>query len=222
MDWDDDWPEFLDRLDSDPRLASLEFHQYAKQLVDKSPPTGLRQWIAGGWGQNPLEFVSELHLHCTDRNFARLRQYRRQQGGGFKSWLLEVARNRIINDLRKHRPEYQKEPTPTTGRRSLPPSLKSAVQECLATLSTHQQELLRLHDVEGLPPRKIAEELGLPGDEETRKKISGQIRRARELLEGCVKTKQPHCHTWYVLHRGKYRHLVTLFFPPRGRPPRGS
>ncbi|HEY8491443.1 MAG TPA: sigma-70 family RNA polymerase sigma factor [Dehalococcoidia bacterium] len=119
--------------------------------------------------------------------------------GRFTTWLLSVARNRAVDEVRSAGRRLQREAPPESG----PPDLgdasaadpeleaqlaleREAVRAALATLPPEQQEVLVLAYFGGLTQQEIAQRLGQPlGTVKTRirlgmKKLRDRLRRTVE------------------------------------------
>lgn len=94
--FDENWPSFLDCLDSDKNSAYKGFYQYAMSFFSICPPKVIR-------GQQELEreeFVAEVINHCINNNFRVLRKYE-NNGRAFRSWLITVAHNKCMDIIKK-------------------------------------------------------------------------------------------------------------------------
>lgn len=121
--------------------------------------------------------------------------------GRFTTWLLSVARNRAVDEVRSLGRRLQHEaPPPEAGAQELgdasaaDPELEAqlalereAVRAALATLPPEQQEVLLLAYFGGLTQQEIAQRLGQPlGTVKTRIRLG--MKKLRERLRRAVET----------------------------------
>lgn len=112
--------------------------------------------------------------------------------GAAAAWLLRVARNRALDELRRQKARSQRQHVDLTevegvahgsGSGATPPDLQrhldqQQVQQALATLPDDQRACLELGYFDGLTHREIAEQLNLPAGT-----VKSRMRLALEKLE---------------------------------------
>jgi len=185
---DDNWPPFLDHLNTDPKKAEESFLAHLTEVLKGTPPYHLRMWIDKGCGENIDEAIFEVYYHCRKENFYKLRKFEKKEGGSFRKWILTVADYLLIAQVKK----WEKETpppvsTPRTPKIPLPPMLVAVMRECLEELSKYRQILINARYLDGLPPREVIEMFDdIENTEHNRKKISFDTKKSREMLENCV------------------------------------
>ena len=104
------------------------------------------------------------------------RNLRRYRGGNFKAWLLRIAKNATLDELRrrKRRPDVSMDADVVTFRETLPSSeqspedaaemreLGNAIAAGLATLPADQRMAVVMVDVEGMSYEETAEATEVP------------------------------------------------------------
>jgi DNA-directed RNA polymerase specialized sigma24 family protein len=181
-----EWPEFLDRLDSDPSQAFEEFYLVARKLLSVCPPRILAE-IPRDIRE---DVVHDIILSCCRDDFHVLRRYRRL-GQPFALWFSFVARNKVRDRLRTRRgtdwlkttgpeaeadlPDREASPARVAGARVLYERVKAHV-EILGEIC----KILLLGAAEGRRPRDLVGLLGWP--DSWNKKASDELRRCRRRL----------------------------------------
>jgi len=178
------WPDFLDRLDSDPTRAFEDFYTFARTLLTVAPPRNL--WELPDEQREDL--IHDVVLDCCLDDYRVLRRYR-NQGRPFASWFSLVARNRITDQLRRKREvlseDYNGARSPAAPAAASPDRL--ALSHAMLEKVVHHIEslgdvcrLLLLGAAEGLKPRDLVRVLGWPDD--WNKKASDDLRECRKRL----------------------------------------
>ena len=93
-----EWPEFLDLLDTDSRRALEEFYTFARTLLSVAPPRNL--WEIPEDQRDDM--IHDLVLECCRSDFRILRRYQ-NCGHPFAAWFALVARNKMADWLRRNR-----------------------------------------------------------------------------------------------------------------------
>ena len=93
---DPSWPNFLNKLDSDPETAMKEFYDFVWSQMRSSPPRPLR-FVDRNSRQDA---VSDFIYHCISDNFRVLRKYV-NTGRRFAGWAHLVATNYLISWIRR-------------------------------------------------------------------------------------------------------------------------
>jgi RNA polymerase sigma factor (sigma-70 family) len=182
-------PAFLDNLDKDRECAFREFYAFAWTLLSVSPPAVFRSFPA----EEREGLVADILFHCVDQDFRVLRSYR---GGSFAGWLQTVARNRVLDEIRRRArrrevplPEDEAEETPRGEIRSTEPlqderkewsDFLESVRDCIGRMSKKCRILLWA-SAEGLRPREIQRLLGAGSG--SNKAVSDDLRHCRDRLK---------------------------------------
>lgn len=186
-------PPFLDDLDRDPVRAFRLFYDFAQRLFDTHPPPAMR----GMSPEDRQDAISEVILHCLKDDMRVLRQYE-DRGRPFAHWLLVVAQFRVLDLLRRPRPEAAA-PSPalepwTSGRGSvieIYPDDRALLRRNLELViriirqMDLRDQILLLASAEGYPPRELALLLGRPRSEA--KRLSDEVRYCRARLKAALK-----------------------------------
>lgn len=181
-----EWPEFLDRLDSDPSRAFEEFYLFARKLLSVCPPHVLSEVPQG----SREDIVHDIILSCCGDDFRVLRRYRRL-GRPFALWFSFVVRNRVRDRLRSQRDRdrmWAKRPEADTEPRheEVSPARVAGARVLFERVRGHIEELgevckiLLLGAAEGGQPRDLVALLGWP--DSWNKKASDELRRCRRRL----------------------------------------
>lgn len=182
-------PAFLDRLETDRNAAFEEFFRYAWRLLSACPPAPLLRLST----ERREDIIADVILHCVRDEFRVLRTYRE---GSFPGWLLMIARNRAVDEIRRdsRRREVPLPPDepgespvasipsrePSASARSEWSECLALVRDCLARMSKKCQILL-WGTAQGLRPRELERFLGIsPG---SNKKTSDDLRYCRRRLK---------------------------------------
>jgi RNA polymerase sigma factor (sigma-70 family) len=99
LDLSDTSPGFLSRLDSDRDGAIAEFRHFAEKFFREAPPPNYLCVPP----DDREDVVSEVILHCIEKDCARLRKYRPQPGSLFTGWFATVAYRKILDLLKRER-----------------------------------------------------------------------------------------------------------------------
>jgi len=128
------------------------------------------------------------------RAFQRLDQY--EVGRGFGKWLKAIARNLVLEELRKR---YRYQGRLDAYAQELEKRLaasediadgetererRNALRECLEGLESTTQRAIRMHYVEARPTEMVAQELGRNGGA-----VRTLLCRARAVLRQCLEAK---------------------------------
>ena len=187
----DSWPDFLDRIDNDPRGSMEEFYMFMVKLLESRTPEILRSRSR----EDRQEFYHRLFVHCCDNNRARLRTYR-DRGKPFAAWVLRTAWNLAIGDYRKQRPEsLMEDVTPVADRNPQTQSevdvfRDDRVRDCLSTLSDTCQTLLKAWAIDGMSLDEMRILMGFTPGEKSVKRVWDEIhRKCKVKLMRCLKEK---------------------------------
>jgi RNA polymerase sigma-70 factor (family 1) len=102
----------------------------------------------------------------------------------FEAWIITIARNLLINELRKLYPRgWQPDSTDNTDPQKTLEyrELENLLKQAINKLSARQQEVYRLSRVEGFSHKEIAEKLGISIDV-SREHLSKALRNIRTFL----------------------------------------
>jgi DNA-directed RNA polymerase specialized sigma24 family protein len=181
-----EWPEFLDRLDADPSRAFEEFYLFARKLVSICPPHALAEIPQA----SREDVVHDVILSCCRDDFRVLRRYRKL-GKPFALWFSFVVRNRVRDRLRTQRGRERlgatsRERNAETRREEVSPARVAGARVLFERVKVHIEELgevcriLLLGAAEGRHPRDLVALLGWP--DSWNKKASDELRRCRRRL----------------------------------------
>ena len=92
---DQEWPEFLDKLDSDPDNAFADFYKIALRVLKSTPPVPMRSLPS----DDIEELTNDIVYHCVKDNFRILRQYK-PMGKPFAAWFYIIATNKCRDYFR--------------------------------------------------------------------------------------------------------------------------
>jgi DNA-directed RNA polymerase specialized sigma24 family protein len=90
------WPNFLNKLDSNPDTAFREFYKLAYYVYNTTPPIPLRNLPS----EESEELKDDIIYHCVKDNFRVLRLYQ-SKGKPFAAWFYTLASNKCRDYLRK-------------------------------------------------------------------------------------------------------------------------
>ncbi len=187
------WPSFLDRFDPDPDGAFTDFFDFANRMLAACPPRLLYQVGV----DDREDLLHDIILHCCRDGFRVLRSYR-NRGKPFAAWFMLVARNRILDHLRKRRGTavalaeevdddqpgvVLTDDTPGADRLTDRKRLIALVQDTLHRMSDECRTLLQ-GAAEGFKPRELTRLMGWPSD--WNKKASDDLRECRKRLRGLL------------------------------------
>ncbi len=189
--FEESYPDFLTRLDSDPDRAFRDFYEYTAKLLSAQPPFQVRALT----DIEICDLVNEVVLHCVSDGFRVLRQYV-DKGRPFGAWLYIMAQHKCIDRIRRNRlvtnaeskpdSESAKSANAGSAHSELNPeeqyrfgAVVEVVRRCIATLGQQCQLLLKLA-AEEYTPMEIALALGL--DNNSNKKVSDAMRECRRQL----------------------------------------
>lgn len=201
---------FLDLLDSDPKTAGDQFAQYVFDFFSRRLPRHFQMWIDKGCGEHRDELLNEVYYQCSKNYFRRLRKFSGKDDAEFDRWLLRVADNIILDELRK---KSKTPPPPSTSRLRwspkvpVPPRLAATLQGCLDALSEYHRILLLARYYEERPPRDILHLVNMEDTEANRKKISADAIHALELFQSCMDRMYPRADEAYRLYQQAYKFL---------------
>jgi RNA polymerase sigma factor (sigma-70 family) len=174
-------------LDADPQRAYEAFYRYAVAHLRILPPAPLRAVRE----EDRLDLVHEVVMHCCRQEFRVLRSH--QPGRSFSTWFAFVARNHVIDLLRRGGSDLDRrgesspvehlhhvpEPAADPARLAEDRDLVRHVADALHELSDKCQILL-LGSAEGRTPRELLELLEWPA--RLNKKASDDLRACRARL----------------------------------------
>lgn len=184
------WPSFLDRLDTDPKAAQIDFYRFLEWTLNRVPPEPMRSLCK----EQQEDVKQEVFLHCIQEDCRVLRQYV-NRGKPFAAWLYTVARNVCVDHIRKKKPRKEEvsihEGSNGTGlenilanpadvlKRQVIARYIPIVKKMIERLDEHCRILLEMAADE-FTPKEMALVLGLPASQN--KKISDDLRYCREKL----------------------------------------
>ena len=174
-------------LDRDPELAYEAFYWYAVAHLSTHPPAPLRSVS----NDDRMDMIHEVVMHCCREEFRVLRRF--DPARSFSTWFAFVARNHIIDVLRRGRgdlnsyavleddSQIELVPSPEANpeREAESRDLVEKIEQVLRQMNDKRQILL-LGAAEGRAPRQIVELLGWPGS--MNKKVSDDLRACRARL----------------------------------------
>jgi RNA polymerase sigma factor (sigma-70 family) len=110
------------------------------------------------------------------------------KGGQFRSWLYEIARNRVIDESRKRRAqslpeEFDPEQREDNNNAEVNGERLSAFRDCLGGLDDERRRVVQLR-LEGRSHDEIGAELGIPSNT-----AMTRFHRAKQDLADCMQTK---------------------------------
>ena len=110
-------------------------------------------------------------------------------GGQFRSWLYEIARNRVIDESRKRRtqslPEEFDPAQHDNDKTGIDQERLSAFRECFGGLDDERQKVVQLR-LAGRSHDEISSELGIPSNT-----AMTRFHRAKQDLADCMQGKLP-------------------------------
>ncbi len=178
------WPGFLDLLDSHPEKGLEEFYLFVARLLRTSPPRLMNSLSE----EDKEDLIQNIVIHCIQDNFRVLRTYK-NEGNAFAAWLYFIARNKIIDFLRKSgreaKPKISSNPgalrqsNVTSGNREDFGDAVYVVRKCLEKMDEYCRVLLKMAADEFLP-REMVMILGWPA--EKAKKVSNDLGYCRKKL----------------------------------------
>ena len=187
----DSWPDFLDRLDSDPRGSMEEFYMFLVKVLQTRPPEILRTRSE----DDRQDFYHRLFLHFCENGYARLRKYR-DRGKPFSAWLLRAAWNLAITEYRRQKPEQLVDDVSPIADDN--PQIEAhtdvlrdeGIRECLSRLSDSCQTLIKGWAVDGMSLDDLRVLMGLPPGEKSVKRAWDEIhRKCKVQLVRCLKDR---------------------------------
>lgn len=192
---DTEWPSFFDDFDSRPDAAGEGFATFLHALVRVRPPYRLR-WSPK---DDRDDMVNDFYIACTDRNFSKLRRYRRG-GRPFAAWLLVVF-DHFLKDRHQKDAARPQEQQFDDGLESMAGELSEQddreyrldlekvaeeVRRCLDQLRSEDQVLLDLW-LDEKKPRDVCGILGLPRS--ANKSAHEMMRSALRRMGACLKSR---------------------------------
>ncbi len=182
------WPGFLDLLDSHPEKGLEEFYLFVAGLLRSSPPRMMNSLSK----EDKEDLIQDIVIHCIQDNFRVLRTYE-NEGNAFAAWLYFIARNKIIDFLRKSGREIKlrSNPNPQELRWSHDTSRNredfgdavNIARKCLEKMDEYCRLLLKMSSDEFLP-REMVMVLGWPA--EKAKKVSNDLGYCRKKLSNLL------------------------------------
>ncbi len=142
----------------------------------------------GGFARSPDELEEFCHKAFVETYF-KLKDYDPDRGA-FLPWFLTVARNLVLEDLRRRKAEERRlhryversaqEGTPFEEE----PQARAALERCLSEFERGDAEIIRARYREGLSCEEIADTLG-----KTAVATRKALQRLRERLRQCVQRR---------------------------------
>lgn len=91
----DNWPEFMNYLDTDPDRAMAGFYDFTWQVFQRFPPRNLKRFHSQ---EEKEDAISEFILSCLNSNFRKLRLYT-NKGQPMATWLVFIANRFFLDKL---------------------------------------------------------------------------------------------------------------------------
>ncbi len=193
-----EWPSFLNYLEKDPKRAASDFYIFVSTFLKTCPP---RQFKSLNYDEKK-DCIQEIVVHCIENDFRVLRSYK-NVGKPFAAWFYFIARNKILDCIRKSGKEESFETELGWNKSELEAARSSnpgdslsikfeqgktleVVRTCLALIDEKCRLLLKLAAEEYLP-REMVKILGLPDAQA--KKISNDLGYCRKKLANLLYEK---------------------------------
>lgn len=187
-------PDFIDLLNTDSKQASDLFALWVKRKLSESPPRKIYSVAA----DDRQDVIQDIILHCINDDMKVLRQFG-DHGRPFEAWFYWVARNKILDYLRKRRSGIQTTSVsisfdggvesiavPQVSPDSNLDSILRITNDCIKELGQKCRILLRMAGDE-FRPREMARLLRMP--KEKAKNISSDLRYCRKKLQELIKSR---------------------------------
>lgn len=181
---DPSWPAFLNLIDSHPEKGLEEFYLFVTRLLRTSPPRLMYSLNE----EDRDDLIQDIVIHCIQDEFRVLRTYK-NEGNAFAAWLYFIARNKIIDFLRKtgrqagpkidSNPSALRQSNDVSGNREDFGDAVDVVRKCLEKMDEYCRLLLKMAAEEFLP-REMVMILGWPA--EKAKKVSNDLGYCRKKL----------------------------------------